>query len=71
MTLTVENLYEKEIGETPAYSPPGQTRNMEWRMTLEPGSKKVREFLIGDNTQRTQLKYGFNFKNLRINPITD
>lgn len=40
-------------------------------MTLEPGQFKVKELKIADITNRTSLKYSFNFKNYTFPELAD
>jgi len=40
-------------------------------VTLEPGQYKVKELKIADITNRTSLKYSFNFKNYTFPELAD
>jgi len=44
---------------------------LEWRVTLEPSQFKIKELKIVDVTNRTSLKYAFNFKNYSVPELSD
>ena len=58
LNFTIENLIDSEAQQEGVISD-----TLEWRVTLEPGQFKVKELKIADITNRTSLKYSFNFKN--------
>lgn len=66
LNLTIENLIDPEIQQEGAISD-----SLEWRVTLEPGKFKVKELKIADITNRTSLKYSFNFKNYATPELLD